>query len=434
MGIPSKFDVVVVGAGPAGCSSAYLLSKAGLRVLVIERGRSAGSKLLWGGKAYAQPIREVWPELDGEAPIHRWVTKERFSFVWGDRILTLEYKLGRSVAFTSYLPELVSWMARKAESAGAILVEDVRVDEIVMENGRVVGVRSGSDVVKADIVIDAEGVNRILLEKLGLAGKLDVNSSIALGVKETLSLDPKLIEERFNLDGGEGLSWFVIGDITRGLPGGGFIYTMRDSISIGLVLPIGPAVKAAEQGILKEHISELIESFRLHPYFNKFWREADVIEYGGRITIEGGLSMAPKKLYAPGLLVVGDAAGFLVNTGYTIRGVDMAVYSGKLAAETIIEALSKGGFTEDNLKSYEDRIRKSYIYRELKSHSAIEDIMRDPFYFTKLTQILVGATSKLIEADYEEPTLIRSVMEASRDVGISFIKVFFKLAQVVRRL
>ncbi len=434
MGFPHKFDVIVVGAGPAGCSSAYLLAKAGLRVLLVERGRSAGSKLLWGGKAYAQPIREVWPELDKEAPIHRWVTRERFSFVWGDRVLTIEYKLGRSVAFTSYLPELVSWMARKAESAGALLVEDVRVDEIVVENGRVVGVRSGSDIVRADIVIDAEGVNRMLLEKLGLAERLNVNSSVALGVKETLSLDPRLIEERFNLDKGEGLAWLVAGDITRGLPGGGFIYTMRDSISIGLVIPIGPAARAAEEGTLKEHVSELIESFRLHPYFNRFWREADVIEYGGRMTLEGGLSMMPKRLYAPGLLVVGDAAGFLVNTGYTIRGVDTAVYSGKLAAETVIEALNKGGFTEDNLKSYEDKVKRSYIYRELKAHSAIEDVMRDPFYFTKIPQVLVKAAGKLFEADYEEPTLVGGLLEASRESEVSLMKMLFKLARVVRRL
>ncbi|MFZ8794268.1 MAG: FAD-dependent oxidoreductase [Acidilobaceae archaeon] len=434
MGFPHKFDVIVVGAGPAGCSSAYLLAKAGLRVLLVERGRSAGSKLLWGGKAYAQPIREVWPELDKEAPIHRWVTRERFSFVWGDRVLTIEYKLGRSVAFTSYLPELVSWMARKAESAGALLVEDVRVDEIVVENGRVVGVRSGSDIVRADIVIDAEGVNRMLLEKLGLAERLNVNSSVALGVKETLSLDPRLMEERFNLDKGEGLAWLVAGDITRGLPGGGFIYTMRDSISIGLVIPIGPAARAAEEGTLKEHVSELIESFRLHPYFSRFWREADVIEYGGRMTLEGGLSMMPKRLYAPGLLVVGDAAGFLVNTGYTIRGVDTAVHGGKLAAETVIEALNKGGFTEDNLKSYEDKVKRSYIYRELKAHSAIEDVTRDPFYFTKIPQVLVKAAGKLFEADYEEPTLVGGLLEASRESEVSLMKMLFKLARVVRRL
>jgi len=142
----------------------------------------------------------------------------------------------------------------------------------------------------------------------------------------------------------------------------------------------------------------------------------------------------PKRLYAPGLLIVGDAAGFLVNTGYTIRGVDTAVYSGKLAAETVIEALNKGGFTEGNLKAYEDKVKRSYIYRELRDHSGIEDVMKDPFYFTKLPQVILGSASKVFEADYEEPTLIKSVMEASRDTGLSLVRAFLKLARVVRRL
>jgi len=152
------------------------------------------------------------------------------------------------------------------------------------------------------------------------------------------------------------------------------------------------------------------------------------------MTIEGGLRLMPRKLYMPGLLVVGDAAGLLVNTGYTIRGVDTAVYSGKLAAEAIIEAHSKGGFTEENLKAYEEKLRKSYVYRELRSHRGIEDVMGDPFFFTKIPQLLVNAAGKLFEADYEEPTLLGSVIEASREAGVSLVKLLLKLAGVVRRL
>lgn len=433
MNFTSKFDVIVVGAGPAGCASAYLLAKAGFKVLVLERGRGAGSKELWGGKAYAQPLRDVWPELDKEAPIHRWVTKERISLVWGDRALTIEYKLGRRVAFTSYLTELVNWMARKAENAGAIVVDEVRVDEIVVKDGRVLGVRSGDDIVHADAVIDAEGVNRLLLEKIGLVEKLNPDH-VALGVKEVLSLNPSLIEERFMLGKDEGLAWFVAGDVTLGLPGGGFIYTMRDSISIGLVLPIGPAARAAEAGLLNEHVSRLVEAFRLHPYFRNLWREADVIEYGGRMTIEAGLKLMPRKLYMNGLLVVGDAAGFLVNTGYTIRGVDMAVTSGRLAAEALIGAFNSGGPTEENLKSYEEKIRKSYIYRELENHSGIGDVMSDPFFFQKLPQIILKAAGKLFEADYEEPKLIRSFLNAANEENISLLKIIYKLGKVAGKL
>ncbi|MCE4620421.1 MAG: FAD-dependent oxidoreductase, partial [Desulfurococcales archaeon] len=326
-GVPTKFDVVVIGAGPAGSSAAYLLAKEGFKVLMVERGRGPGTKEVYGGKIYAAPLREVWPELDKEAPIHRWVTREKMSLVYGDRITTIDYKLARGVAFTTYLTEMAKWMAGKAVEAGAILVDEVVVEEIVAENGRVIGIRSGPDTIYADYVIDAEGVNRMLLEKLGLVEKIDPET-VALGVKEVIKVGEKNINERFGLEKGEGLAWLLAGDITRGIPGGGFIYTMKDTVSVGLVLHIAKALETAQKGALKESVPLLVEKLRLHPFFKRFWKDADVMEYGAHMTIEGGLRFMPKKLYMPGLLVVGDAAGLLLNTGYTIRGVDYAVYSG----------------------------------------------------------------------------------------------------------
>jgi electron transfer flavoprotein-quinone oxidoreductase len=428
-----KFDVVVVGAGPAGCSVAYLLAKAGLKVLLVERGAEAGSKMLWGGKAYAQPMREVWPELDKEAPIHRWVSKERFSIVWGERVLTLEYNLGRRVAFTTYLTELVAWMVKKAEEAGALFIDKTRIDEIVVKDGKVIGVRSGSDIVEADVVVDAEGVNRILLEKLGLAPKLSPEQ-VGIGVKEVLKIDPKILEERMGLSDNEGLSWLIVGDITRGIPGGGFIYTMRDTLSIGLVLNVSSAIKAVEENKLDIHISELLENFRTHPYFYRYWAEAEIIEYGGRLVLEAGSKAMPKKLYYPGLLVVGDAAGFLVNAGYTFRGVDTAVYSGKLAAEVILEAFNKKRFDEEVFKSYEDKIRRSYIYTELLNHKHVSDIMRDSFFFNEIPKLTIESIRRILETDYEEPKILDSVRETLKSNRISLFKLLLKLAKAAKNI
>ncbi len=432
-GVPSKFDVIVVGAGPAGSAAAYLLAKAGFKVVMIERGRGAGTKELYGGKIYAAPLREVWPELDKEAPIHRWVVKERMSIVHGDRITTIEYVMGKKVAFTTYLTEMARWMANKAVEAGAILVDEVRVDEIVKEGDRVVGVRSGPDTLYADYVIDAEGVNRILLEKLGLAEKVDPET-VALGVKEVIKTGQKTIQEKLGLGDKEGMAWLVAGDITHGIPGGGFIYTMKDTVSVGLVLHIGRALEKAEAGELKTSVPMMLEKFRLHPFFKQIWGDADVLEYGAHMTIEGGLRFMPKRLYLPGFLVVGDAAGFLLNTGYTVRGVDYAVYSGKLAAETIIEAHERGGPTEENMARYEEKVKNSFIYRELVRHSGIEKVMEDPLFFTKLPALVNRVLAKLYEADYEEPTIMNALIESLQEEDLSLTKLAFKMLSIMNKL
>ncbi len=430
---PTKFDVIVIGAGPAGSSAAYLLAKSGLKVLIVERGRGAGTKELFGGKIYAQPLREVWPELDKEAPIHRWVTRERISFVKGERITTVEFKLGRKVAFTTYLTEMARWMANKAVEAGAILVDEVRVDEILVENGKVTGIRSGPDTIHADVVIDAEGVNRILLEKIGLAEKINPDR-VALGVKEVINVGKKTLAEKLLLDDNEGMAWFMVGDVTGGLPGGGFLYTMKDTIALGLVLHVGKAYEAAKKGELKHTVPMLLEKLRTHPYFSKIWGEADVLEYGAHLTIEGGLRYMPKKLYMPGLVVVGDAAGLLLNTGYTIRGVDYAVYSGKLAAETILEALNSDGPTEENLKKYEERVKASFMYKELVKHRGIEKVMNDPMFFTKVPATLNILLAKLYEQDYEEPTVLEAILDSVKESDLSLSKFMFKLLSVVSKL
>jgi len=348
-------------------------------------------------------------------------------------MVTIEYTMGKRVAFTTYLTEMAKWMANKAVEAGAILVDEVRVDEILVEDGKVVGIRSGPDKLYADYVIDAEGVNRMLLEKLGLVEKIDPNT-VALGVKEVINVGKKRIQEKLGLADDEGMAWLIAGDVTRGIPGGGFIYTMKDTIALGLVIHIGKALEKAEAGELKESVPLLLEKLRLNKHFYWIWEDSDVLEYGAHMTIEGGLRFMPKKLYMPGLLVVGDAAGLLLNTGYTIRGVDFAAYSGKLAAETIVEAHDMGGPTEENMKRYEDKVKSSFIYKELVRHRGIVDVMEDPMFFTALPSLAVRVLQKLYEADYEEPTVLGALLESLQEENLSLTGLAFKLLRVVNKL
>jgi len=131
---------------------------------------------------------------------------------------------------------------------------------------------------------------------------------------------------------------------------------------------------------------------------------------------------------------VGDAAGLLLNTGYTVRGVDFAVYSGKLAAETIIEAHDRGGPTKENMARYEDKIRSSFMFRELVKHKGIEKVMKDPMFFVALPALVNRVFSKLYEADYEEPTLLEAFQESLQEEDLSLARFALKMLSVVSRL
>ncbi|MDK2384184.1 MAG: FAD-dependent oxidoreductase, partial [Candidatus Korarchaeota archaeon] len=176
-----RFDVIVVGAGPAGSASAYTLAKKGFKVLLVERGRIPGSKNVFGGRVYADPLREVFDGFDDSAPIHRWVTKERISMVSGDAMTSFEFYMRKNTSFTTYLTELACWMAKKVEEVGGTVLTEITVDELVVENGKVTGIRVGDEKVSSEVVIDAEGINRLLLERAGLVPKLELRHA-GLGV------------------------------------------------------------------------------------------------------------------------------------------------------------------------------------------------------------------------------------------------------------
>ena len=329
-----SFDAIVVGAGPAGSACAYTLAKAGKNVLLLERGDSAGAKNVSGGRLYTYALELLEPGMYQRAPLGRRIVREQVMMIDGPRATTLEvadlgWGEGIPQSHSVVRATLDEWFAGEAENAGATVACGMRVDSLVIENGKVVGIRVGEDEMLADIVIAADGVNSLLAQQAGLFPDV-LPAAVGVGVKETIELPDAVINQRFGVTSDQGAARVAIG-CTEGISGGGFLYTNRGSISLGIVF--NPA-QAAQQG---RQIQEIFQDFKMQPAIQALIEGGTSLEYGAHLVPELGYHGVPKRLHRDGLLVVGDAAQFGINTGMIIRGMDLAIVSGLAAARAVLE-------------------------------------------------------------------------------------------------
>ncbi len=147
-------------------------------------------------------------------------------------------------------------------------------------------------------------------------------------LKEVIQLPRELIEQRFNLAGDKGIAWEFIGSFTRGLPGGAFIYTNKESLSVGVVVQLSALVKN------RARANDLLEEFKQHPAVAGLLSGGKLVEYSAHLIPVSGLTMMPT-LYTDGLLVAGDAAAFILGTGLTLEGGNFAVASGRRSRSQI---------------------------------------------------------------------------------------------------
>jgi electron transfer flavoprotein-quinone oxidoreductase len=263
----------------------------------------------------------------------------------------------------------------------------MRVDELLRKEGRIVGIRAGEDEIGADVVVVAEGVLRLLSEPAGLAARPDEKDH-ALGYKEIIELPAGVIEDRWNLSPGEGAAQLFLGSVTDGMMGGGFLYTNKESISLGVV--VGMHAMKADGREIESH--QLLERFKELPQIRPLVAGGTVAEYSAHAIPEGGIAKVPR-LYGDGYVLAGDAAGLSLNALVTVRGMDFAIASGYHAAQAVLKAKQAGDFSAAGLASYEAGLRDSFVLKDLETARAYPQFMEVP----RLFKHYPTAVSRLVE-------------------------------------
>src|SRR5512145_1086502 len=382
-----EVGVAIVGAGPGGLACAIRLGQlleehpevrerlGEVPVALLEKGKQAGSHLLSGAVVNPSPLRELfrgrlktadfptYGEVPGEAA---YVLTRRSAF----RIPPPPTMRNHGNLIVS-LSELGRFLAEQAEAAGAVVLPETAATRLLVQHGRVLGVRTGdrgrgregeplptfepgSDVVAAATVL-AEGTQGLLtsaaIEHFGLEGE---NPQIwALGVKEVWRV-PRPLTRIVHAMG-----WPLRALAGYGEFGGSFIYPMgEDLVSIGFVAGL-------EARDVEFSVHDVLQELKTHRLVWKILGGGERVAWGAKTITEGGYWSLPSSFNAPGLLLVGEGAG-LVNVP-RLKGIDYAIESGRLAAEAAFRALQRGEVPSrvGALDSYDESLRRSELWKEL---------------------------------------------------------------------
>jgi electron-transferring-flavoprotein dehydrogenase len=378
-----EIDVLFVGAGPASLAGAYHLArlirehnarsaeKLEISIAVLEKGHEIGSHALSGAVVDPRALRELLPEEWRTAPWEGEVEHEEFLFLTAKHALSLPIPppLENHGNYVASLGRLLKWLAAKVEDAGVDIFAEFPASRALVENGRVVGVRTadrgishtgekkanyepGVDI-RSQVVVLGEGPRGTLVKQLNAELNLweGKNPQVyALGLKEVWDLPPGRIQP------GEVIH-------TLGWPldfstfGGGFLYGMQnDQLIVGLVVGLD-----YKNPLLDPHLE--FQRMKTHPRIAGLLQGGKMAFYGAKALPEGGWWALPQSA-GDGFLIIGDSAGFL--NGQRLKGIHLGMKSGMLAAETIFEGLvAGGGLTQERLARYTDKVEASWIKEEM---------------------------------------------------------------------
>lgn len=374
-------DVVFVGGGPAGLAGAIELARlvrtdneaddglGEVEIAVLEKAGQLGEHSLSGAVVNPVALHELFPELDiGDFPLRGPVGKEAVYFLTEKRALRIPTPptMRNHGNYTASICEMVRWLGDKAEDLGVNVFPGFPVDGLLVEDDRVVGVRtapSGLDResrpandhlpamdLAARVTVLSEGtrgpLTQAFLEWQGVGSE---NLQIfALGVKE-LWETPVPLDRIIHTMG-----WPLPGDAF----GGSFMYPQGEGL-IALGLVVGLDYRDA-----RFDVHEVLQRMKLHPLFRPYLEGGEMVEWGAKTIPEGGYYAVPARRHGNGVCVVGDAAGYVDVP--SLKGIHYAMHSGILAARTIFQALKAGDVTEAGLRPYTEAVDTSYIMKDLR--------------------------------------------------------------------
>jgi electron transfer flavoprotein-quinone oxidoreductase len=393
-----RFDMIVVGGGPSGNAAAYTAAKAGLKVLQIERGESPGSKNVQGAILYSDALEKIIPDFREDAPLERHLIEQRMWMLDDDSYVGSTYRsqMFNTPPFNRYTiirAQFDRWFSTKVREAGALVICETTVTGLHMDGKRVIGVQTdrvgGS--VYADVVILADGVNSLLAKKAGFHPELQARD-VALAVKEIHFLPDTTIESRFNVGPDEGVAIEMAGKITQGMVGTGFLYTNKESLTLG----VGCLLSDFRTHGITPHA--LIERMKAHPAIRPLIEGGEMKEYSAHLIPEGGYNAIPA-IHGEGWMMVGDA-GMFVNSVHR-EGSNLAMTTGRLAAETAIELRNEGkAFSASNLARYRAKLDTSFVMKDLKKYRDMPQVLeKNPQFFTQYPELINRAAHTMLLVD-----------------------------------
>lgn len=414
-----SFDAIIVGAGPAGSCAALALAKAGKRVVLIERGPFPGSKNMYGGVVYPRILDSLIDEWWTDMPVQRWVTRRTTMLLTETQAFSVDFRTAAwgQVPYngaTTYRPDFDSWLANKAEIAGAVVICSTTVTGLIRNtSGAVCGVttdRPDGDL-HAQVVVACDGVNSLLAKQAGLYTHSGA-SHFTLGAKETLALPKEVIDERFGVRGLDGVDIEILGG-TGDVNGGGFLYTNYDTVGIGVVL------KLSQLATQSRRPEQIIATLKAHPAIAPLIEGATLKEYSAHLIPEAGISMMPT-FVADGLLVAGDAAAMCLAAGIWLEGVNFAMASGMYAAEAIVEALALGDTSAKGLAGYLKRLESTFVLKDHRKLRRAPQLVLSDRVQHMYPQLIANVAERMFRVDnpLPKPGFRKILAEERKRLGV----------------